>query len=87
MTKTSDAHARIRAAVSAITDRWDVVLSLLEVERKHIALRLLDTVPDGPWSPCSRAAKAALAVERDVGLPGLAELVVRHEWLKTRATR
>ena len=77
-------HAQIRAAVMLLTDRWDVVLSLLECDRRHHALRLLDGVPPGPWSPCGDAARAALQVERDVGMPGLAELVARHEALRVR---
>lgn len=83
MTATSP-HAQIRAAVLPLTGRWDVVLSILEVDRRHQALHLLDGVPPGPWSPCARAARAALDVERQVGLPGLAELVARHEALRVR---
>lgn len=81
---TTSPHEQIRAAVLSLTDRWDVVLSILEVDRQHAALRLLDGVPPGPWSPCSSAAKAALEVERQVGMPGLAELVARHEALRMR---
>lgn len=33
----------------------------------------------------AQAARAALEVERRLGMPGLAELVARHEWLKTRS--
>ena len=77
-------HAQIRAVVLPLTDRWDVVLSLLEVDRRHAALRLLDGVPPGPWSPCAAAARAARDVERYVGLQGLAELVARHEALRAR---
>lgn len=81
-------HDQVRAAVLARTSRWDVVLSLLEQDRIHPHLHLLDGIASSScWRPCADAAKAALHVERDVGLPGLAELVVRHEWLKTRATR
>ena len=80
-------HAQIRAAVLSFTDRWDVVLSILEVDRRHHDLHLLDGVPPGPWSPCGNAARAALQVERQVGMPGLAELVARHEALRVRGCR
>jgi len=85
------AHARIRAAALAIyrgqAPRWDVIGSLIKVEQENPALRLLEGLHEtSPWYSAARAASAALKVEAEVALPGLALLVAKHEELRARTS-
>ncbi len=84
-TVKTDPQTSVRAAVLALdpTPDWGAILTLLEVDRRHRALHLLDgVVPQ--WLPAAKAARAALEVERQIGMDGLAELVVRHEALRQK---
>lgn len=80
---------QIRAAVEphfpADTDKsraWRTVMSLIELDARHPMLRLLEHASDGLWSPA--AARAALAIERQLAMPGLAQLVARAEYESAR---